>query len=56
MMYNVGAGVDQDYVKALDWYWRAARAGDAIAENNIGVLYQHGSGVPVDYSGSAASR
>lgn len=30
---------------AVDWYRRAAEAGDAVAMGNLGVMYEHGTGV-----------
>jgi TPR repeat protein len=36
-------GVKQDYVKALDWYTKAADQGDAHAQCNIGVVYAYGN-------------
>ena len=38
-----------DYKEAMRWYRTAADEGDAIAQGNIGWLYQAGLGVPQDY-------
>ncbi len=39
----------QDYVKAREWYEKAAAKDNAVAMNNLGVLYRNGRGVPQDY-------
>jgi TPR repeat protein len=44
-----GCGVAQDYVKAREWYQRAADAGNIDAMINLGRLYLDGKGVPKDY-------
>ncbi|MCL1842737.1 MAG: stalk domain-containing protein [Defluviitaleaceae bacterium] len=41
-------GTPIDFELAAYWYRRAAEAGHAEAENNLGVLYRHGRGVPQD--------
>jgi TPR repeat protein len=41
--------VTQDYVKAREWYEKAADKGDEFAMNNIGALYKNGQGVTQDY-------
>jgi len=48
-MYDKGPGVDQDYHQAMEWYLKAANQGQAMAQNNIGVMYHHGHGVDQDY-------
>ena len=35
--------------EAVKWYRRAAAQGNAAAQNNLGVAYQTGEGVPMDY-------
>src|SRR5262249_7493748 len=40
----------QDYVKAREWYEKAAEKGEARAMSNLGVLYEEGHGVPQDYA------
>ncbi|GAB2873995.1 tetratricopeptide repeat protein [Microbulbifer echini] len=40
-----GAGVEQDYQRALKIYQYAAQQGSARASFNLGLLYQHGLGV-----------
>ena len=48
-MYSDGQGVPQNYVEAMRWYTKAAEQGEAIAQNNLGVMYSDGQGVPQDY-------
>jgi TPR repeat protein len=44
-MYWKGlGGVAQDYVKAREWFQKAADAGDIPAMVNLGVLYGNGQG------------
>ena len=38
-MYEKGQGVDQDYIKAVEWYQRAAEQGVADAQYNLGNMY-----------------
>ncbi|MGQ3892406.1 tetratricopeptide repeat protein [Legionella sp. CNM-4043-24] len=40
--------VDNDYASAMQNYQRAAETGDAIAQYNLGLIYENGKGVPVD--------
>jgi len=40
----------EDYQKALYWFKKAAKQGNAEAENYIGIMYDKGLGVPQDYS------
>ena len=43
--------IDQkDYSKAMTWFRKAAEQGNAVAQNNIGWLYQNGFGVQQDYA------
>ncbi len=37
-----------DYVEAVKWYRLAAWQGHAGAQNNLGVMYSQGQGVPLD--------
>jgi TPR repeat protein len=41
---------EKHYSEAMKWFRQAAEKGDSIAQNNIGWLYQNGSGVGQDYS------
>ncbi len=49
-MYKSGQGVEQDYVKAVEWYRKAAEQGYALAQCNLGVCYANGQGVKQDYT------
>ena len=40
--------VDQDYKRALEWFKKSADKGNAVAQNGLGVMYQHGLGVKQD--------
>ncbi len=48
-MYANGQGVLQDYEEAVRWFRKAAEQGNAVAQNNLGVMYAAGRGVPQDY-------
>ncbi|MCI0701156.1 MAG: serine/threonine-protein kinase [Planctomycetia bacterium] len=48
--YEIGRGVPQDFVKAREWYEKAAAQGNVNAQNNLGVLYARGEGVEQDYA------
>ena len=45
-MYLWGRGVPKDYKVALKWFRSLAEQGDASAQNNLGVMYREGRGVP----------
>jgi len=47
--YSKGAGVSQNYQKAVKWYRLAAQQGYPNAQNNLGVAYSRGSGVSQNY-------
>jgi hypothetical protein len=47
-MYQNGWGVPRDYAEAMKWYRLAAAQGDALAQNNLGVMYRDSLGVPRD--------
>ncbi|KAF8920469.1 hypothetical protein BGZ58_004354, partial [Dissophora ornata] len=34
----------------MEWYLKAANQGNASAQYNLGFMYEHGKGVPQDYS------
>jgi TPR repeat protein len=48
-MYEIGDGVPQDDKTALKWYTLAAEQGNALAQNNLGLMYYNGQGVLQDY-------
>jgi TPR repeat protein len=47
-LYANGRGVSRDDMRALEWYRKAAKKGDATAMRNIGLMYRKGEGVPKD--------
>jgi hypothetical protein len=55
-MYNQGEryfngwNVPQDYVKAREWYEKAADKGNRDAMYSLGILYEYGRGVTQDYA------
>ena len=46
-------GGEKSLEKAAEWYERAAEGGDAVAQCNIGVYYEKGSGVPQSFEKAA---
>jgi len=40
--------VKQDHAQAVAWYRKAAEQGEAMAQNNLGVMYENGQGVKKD--------
>ena len=49
LLYDQGREVDQDYMRAHEYYGRSCELGHAQACNNLGWLYLHGLGVDLDY-------
>lgn len=47
-MYGLGQGVPQDYKEAVKSFRLAAEQGDALAQYNLGLMYENGEGVPQD--------
>ncbi len=48
-LYEIGPGeIRRDYVRAAEWYRKAAAQGIASAQNNLGLMYLEGRGVPQD--------
>jgi TonB family protein len=45
---------EKDYANAATWFRKAADHGNALAENNLGWLYQNGWGVKQDYAEAAS--
>jgi TPR repeat protein len=45
--------VEKNPTNAAQWYRRAAQAGDAAAQNNLGALLRDGLGVPQDFAQAA---
>ena len=48
-MHSKGEGIPQNLSEALKWYRKAADQGHAKAQNDLGVLYYEGEGVPKNY-------
>lgn len=46
VMYALGLGVEQDDVRAFEWYLRASMKGHAGAQSGIGWYYEVGRGMP----------
>lgn len=44
-LYETGRGTKKDYMKAMEWYLKAADKGDADAPYHLGHLYEKGLGV-----------
>lgn len=53
VMFDEGAGLDQDLVAAADWYRRAGEQGFLDAQTNLGMMYYHGQGVERDLEEAA---
>jgi TPR repeat protein len=49
LMFEQGAGCNQNYSEAAYWYEEAAKRGHKEAFNNLGVLYKEGRGVPQNF-------
>ena len=47
--YRFGHGVEPDYAESVRWYRKAADAGDAAGQYQLGLVYAHGEGVPQNY-------
>lgn len=47
--YYKGDGVEQDYKKAAEWFWKSAEKGNATGQYNLGYLYDSGKGLEQDY-------
>jgi len=52
-MYHIGKGKPKDLHKAYDWYQKAAKQNDPIAQNNLGVFYEQGLVVKQNYGDAA---
>lgn len=53
VLYDEGAGVEQDLAIAADWYRKAAEQGFIDAQTNLGTMYYYGHGVACDYREAA---
>ena len=52
-MYHIGKGKPKDLLKAYNWYQKAAKQNDPIAQNNLGVFYEQGLAVKQNYGNAA---
>ena len=52
-MYHIGKGRPKDLHKAFDWYVKAAKQNEPIAQNNLGVFYEQGLAVKQSYGDAA---
>lgn len=48
-LYETGQGVQQDYTRAAQWYWKAAEQGNIFAQHQLGSMYHLGKGVSQNY-------
>ena len=48
LMYELGQGVNKDFVEAFKWYQSAATQGTAWAQTNLGFAYANGRGTKKD--------
>lgn len=46
-------GAKKDFVRAYDWYLKAAKSGDSSAQFRVGIAYYRGKGVEKDYEKAA---
>lgn len=46
VMYAMGLGVEQDDMRAFDWYLRASMKGHPGAQSGVGWYYEVGRGMP----------
>lgn len=53
VMFDEGAGVEQDFAAAVTWYRKAAEQGFVDAQTNLGIMYYHGLGVSRDIAEAA---
>jgi len=53
VLYDEGAGVEQNLTTAADWYRKAAEQGFIDAQTNLGIMYYHGLGVAPDLKAAA---
>jgi uncharacterized protein len=49
-LYETGQGVQQNYPRAAQWYWKAAEQGNPTAQYQLGNMYHQGKGVSQNYS------
>ena len=47
-MYDIGEGVKQDKIEAMQWYYKAAKQGNVDAQVNLLIKYDYGRSVKQD--------
>ena len=52
-MYRRGEGVEQNDVKAAEWYIKAAKQGNVSAQFNLALMYENGQGVEQSHTKAA---
>jgi hypothetical protein len=50
VLYENGWGVKRDYARARTWYEKAVAQGNAVAQTNLGMMYESGNGVKQDFA------
>jgi TPR repeat protein len=50
LLYYDGRAVPRDYIKAREWFEKAAVQGDANAQYHLGMMYDFQKGVPQDFA------
>ena len=48
--YELGQGIDKDYIEAVKWYRKSAEQGNSSAQSNLADCYKNGYGVSKDIS------
>ena len=48
-MYANGRGVPPDDKQAVHWYTKSAKQGNAVAQYNLGLMYEKGKGLMQNY-------
>ncbi len=47
-LYDLGEGVEKNYIEAAKWYKKAAEQGEVAAQYNLAIMYDTGEGVEQD--------
>jgi TPR repeat protein len=48
-LYRFGYGVKRDHQAAMNWYLKAANAGNEFSQLNLGIMYFEGLGTEINY-------
>lgn len=51
--YEGVGGIDIDYPVAMQWFQKASNLGNTFSKSNLGLFYQYGKGVGIDYEKAA---